>query len=484
MSNSFNVRFEKITLKNFKNVKKGTVDFVKTDNTDFTFKPSILGIYGQNGSGKTTLVQVIEIIKFLLMGQSLPSSRIDMISVDSKNSEICAEFVISDNKFQKYSVKYFVQLEKYYETIENTLTSLEQNKKIPKLAVSKEVLSASYIDLDKKIKTPMKPIIDYDYYSESESTFLPNTKFASLTNNSKVSQNNLLISKKVSHDSSKSFIFCIETLKEFRDNYRNSDKKDASLIIIEHLVRFANGNLFVFGTKNIGLINLNAALPFVFKFEDNNHMSVGNIAIKLTSVSDIPKEAYDLVSRAINSMNTVLVTIIPNLTVQLEIVGTQYAADGNEFVQVQLYSNRNGKKISMANESEGIKKLVSILQLLIVMYNNPSTTVAIDELDSGIFEYLLGELLRIISKHAKGQLIFTSHNLRALETMDKKFVYFTTTNEENRYVKMSYVAKNNNLRDFYFHEILLGGQKEELYEETNNGAIALAFCKAGDSVES
>ncbi len=62
----------------------------------------------------------------------------------------------------------------------------------------------------------------------------------------------------------------------------------------------------------------------------------------------------------------------------------------------------------------GIKKIVSILQLLIVVYNNPSITVAIDELDSGIFESLLGELLNIISEKGKGQLIFTSHNLRPL----------------------------------------------------------------------
>ena len=57
----------------------------------------------------------------------------------------------------------------------------------------------------------------------------------------------------------------------------------------------------------------------------------------------------------------------------------------------------------MRYESEGIKKIVSILQLLIVVYNNDSITVAIDELDSGIFEYLLGEILRIISEKGNGQ---------------------------------------------------------------------------------
>ncbi|UKI51156.1 MAG: ATP-binding protein [Clostridium sp.] len=71
-----------------------------------------------------------------------------------------------------------------------------------------------------------------------------------------------------------------------------------------------------------------------------------------------------------------------------------------------------------------------MLQLLIVIYNNSSVTVAIDELDSGVFEYLLGEILRIISDNGKGQLIFTSHNLRPLETLNKAFVAFTTTNPQ------------------------------------------------------
>lgn len=111
------------------------------------------------------------------------------------------------------------------------------------------------------------------------------------------------------------------------------------------------------------------------------------------------------------------------------------------------------------------------MQLLIVVYNNSSITVAIDELDSGIFEYLLGELLRIISEKGKGQLIFTSHNLRPLETLDKGFIAFTTTNPENHYIRMTNVKENHNLRDFYYRDIVLGEQSEVVYEETNNYAL-------------
>ena len=51
--------------------------------------------------------------------------------------------------------------------------------------------------------------------------------------------------------------------------------------------------------------------------------------------------------------------------------------------------------------------------------------MAIDELDAGIFEYMLGELLDIFNQSAKGQLIFTSHNLRALEMLDKDSIMFS-----------------------------------------------------------
>ncbi|MFA7560101.1 MAG: hypothetical protein WCY61_05180 [Sphaerochaeta sp.] len=142
-------------------------------------------------------------------------------------------------------------------------------------------------------------------------------------------------------------------------------------------------------------------------------------------------------------------------------------------------SEKNNRAIPLNYESEGIKKIISILQLLIVVYDQPTITVAIDNLDSGIFEYLLGELLRIISEWGKGQLIFTSHNLRPLETLDRGFIAFTTTSPQHRYVRMINVRDTNNLRDFYFRDSMIGEQDEELYEETNNAERALAFREAG-----
>ena len=135
--------------------------------------------------------------------------------------------------------------------------------------------------------------------------------------------------------------------------------------------------------------------------------------------------------------------------------------------------------IPIRMESGGIIKIISILNALIQAFGNPSICLAIDELDAGIFEYMLGELLDIFQNSAKGQLIFTSHNLRALEMLDKESIMFSTTNPENRYIHMKNVKGSNNLRSMYIRSITLGGQDEIIYEGTDSLEIARAFRKAG-----
>ena len=83
---------------------------------------------------------------------------------------------------------------------------------------------------------------------------------------------------------------------------------------------------------------------------------------------------------------------------------------------------------------------------MIQAFGNPSICLAIDELDAGIFEYMLGELLDIFNQSAKGQLIFTSHNLRALEMLDKDSIMFSTANPDRRYIRMKNKKAKNKLR--------------------------------------
>ena len=125
--------------------------------------------------------------------------------------------------------------------------------------------------------------------------------------------------------------------------------------------------------------------------------------------------------------------------------------------------------IPIRMESEGIIKIISILNALIQAFGNPSICLAIDELDAGIFEYMLGELLDIFNQSAKGQFdLYPSHNLRALEMLDKDSIMFSTANPDRRYIRMKNKKATNNLRNMYLRGILVGGQDEVIYEETDS----------------
>ena len=449
MDNSI-VRLTGIKLKNFKNVKYGELDFL---NHRKNYKSSILGLYGQNGSGKTALIEALQILKSLLCGEAVPECFGDCINVEAEHAELQFTFdVFVPSVKGKYRAYYEFKMKK--ETTEDVYNwgDKKSNEQKNSLIIYDEILSYSYEDKIKKIRKA--PLID----TRTESVFVPVSKYECLIGKNKDVMMDLLVAKRMAYKTSRSFIFSIELLR---------------------LAIYGTSELFVINTSSSGLISLNS-LPLEFAYDEDDNVVIGHLELRLDKPTVISSEEMEVVYKIINNMNIVLQQIVPGLTISLKDLGTQVMDDGKIGNRVQLMSHKNSKEIPLKNESDGIKKIISILQLLIVVYNNPSITVAIDELDSGIFEYLLGEILRIISEKGKGQLIFTSHNLRPLETIDRGFIAFTTTNPEMRYIRMSKVKDNNNLRDFYFRDIVLGEQNEELYEPTNNAEIAFAFREAGE----
>lgn len=461
------VRIESIKITNFKNVEYGSLNF---ENPRKNYRSSILGLYGQNGSGKTALIDALELLKIALSGQSVPAYFSDYINVDSEFASLKYGFKVQNlSENSVYSVFYEVSLRRDIDDAgQNTAEPADNNSY--KTTLFNEVLSCSYKCREKRTK--LTPIIDTRVGGDE--VFIPKVKYNEIVGTDKETATSLMVAKQLASVTSRSFIFSKELLNKLRQNC----KEERHRFLMESLVLFGNFELFIINTQNAGLISMNA-LPLAFNYAEAGKATVGDIVIKLDAPSLIPETALSLVHKLIDNMNVVLKQLVPGLTIGVKDLGAQLFSNGAPGRLVQLISNKNNKQIPLQYESEGIKKLISILQLLIVIYNKPSMTVAIDELDSGIFEYLLGEILRILSEKGKGQLIFTSHNLRPLETLDKGFIAFTTTNPKNRYIRMSNVKTTNNLRNFYYRDIVLGEQNEAVYEPTNNSEIALAFREAG-----
>ena len=354
-------------------------------------------------------------------------------------------------------------------------------KKKRRLEIKSEKLSYAYTDGEKRIKK-------HTFLQSTRTELIaPKKYYALLFGRKKETAERLKLISLIAKQKSQSLFFSAAFLQLLFEQLNASKTPNYELLfhidILLKLAKYGRTELFVLGASSTGKINL-GELPIRYKAsEKQEHGITGEYFLSLDEATELPEELFPETKRLIQNINGVLEQIIPSLTISVADLGTVMLmenGEGKKGRRIQLMSNKNSKEIPLRYESEGIKKIVSVLHLLIGMYNQSSITVAIDELDAGIFEYLLGEILHILSEKGKGQLIFTSHNLRPLETIDRGFIAFTTTNPENRYIRFTNIKTTNNLRDFYFRDIVLGEQNEPVYEMTNNAEIALALREAGE----
>lgn len=461
------VRIQKAVLENFKSVNYGEITFdCGRHFVPYDTKSDILGIYGQNGSGKTSLIEALSILDAAMCGAKIPDIYSECVEKGKKKAHLEFTFDLQypDGRIRKVVYSFDIaamkkdQEDKAVIYAEDAHNSIDTGTYV-KLFNEKISMSGDF-EGEKRV---LKPVIDT---SSDKELFEPISKHKYFINN-KVSIDDLKYTKRMMTEKSKSFIFCDDTLSAFYD----ADIYSEYFQVLLELNYYAQWYLFVIDTKSTGFIRLSFGLPL--------YTTLGVIMLKEDGPQIMPKEMYDDVEHEFKGINQVLGMLIPGLNIELKILSPATTKDGKEGVLVELLANRNGLLIPLRDESDGVRKIISILGLIIRVYNDRSVTVAIDELDAGVYEYLLGELLQMIEESGKGQLIFTSHNLRPLEVINKDFLYFTTTNADNRYIRLKGIGKTNNLRTTYFREIIMGEQDEELYKKSKKHKVLNAFQLAG-----
>lgn len=453
------VRLATLRLSNIKNVADGQIIMPHVHRKElFCNKAEILGIYGQNGSGKTAIVDTLYYLQQIMIGQTIPDEISEYIDVNSEQAKVFADFHIYE-KSLIYEVSYILIIKRQGKSIE----------------IVRETLSCAVNDGDRRRNKTT--FMDYNRENR-EVVFAPKKKLEEVIEKNKEIKTDLIVARKLAEKSNCSYIFGESSREIFCKEYDNSFKHCS--IVIRALFQFALKDLFVIRNTHSGFISANFILPMAFKIEQDQVGMKGDFVIPLTEPVVLNEKRKELLYTIVNQMNVVLYTIIPGMKIYVTDYGKQMMDDGKEGYKVELMSVRDGiLPIPIRMESEGIIKIISILNALIQAFGNSSICLAIDELDAGIFEYMLGELLDIFNRSAKGQLIFTSHNLRALEMLETESIMFSTTNPNHRYIRMKNVKTSNNFRDMYLRGITLGGQEEVIYEETDSLKIARAFRKAG-----
>jgi len=445
------IRIKKIELNNFKNINHGEISLSVTRKHQEEIL-RILGIYGPNGSGKTSFIEALAILKILMSGEEIPLEYIDCIAEGEKYAKLKFVFEIKYPDNIVFEATYSFCMGRQPLTIEE----IEDNDE-------------NYWDCYSEEK----------WKSYRQTGFKPNIHSEKFVLTKKENKNIDSQIPLILHPSINSLINLPGNLSAMFSQLLLELQKDDFKKVLLELQNYAKYNFYVVSRKSLGLFRSNNALLI--------HLKEGKrITFNDYLNTPMPIKDKDEIKEKIESINPVLKTLIPGLTIKF--TELPYDPDSTNIATGPLYIGqitrepsisakievcREGKPpMPLRYESDNIKKIISVLSLIIEVFNQPSATVAIDDFDAGMFEYMLGELLKALAESGRGQFIFTAHNLRPLETLgkiNKNFLCFTTTDPKNR-TRLPNITGTSNLRDVYLSKI-----KKKNYEGSNKEKLEGEF---------
>ncbi len=385
------VRLASLKIFNIKNVQSGQIVMPNACRKQLSYKNAeVLGIYGQNGSGKTAVIDTLYYLQKIMVGSTLEEEVTDYIDAGKDQAEIAADFhIFAESTI--YEVSYKITLgkgEKCAEIIRETLSC----------AVNKG-----------ENRSNKTVFMDYQR-SDREAVFAPRKRFDEVVEANPENRTDLIVARKMAEKSNCSYIFGEYSREIFCRNYQNNFKHYSE--VIQALFKFALMDLFVIRNTHSGVISANFLLPMAFKIQQNEIGMKGDFAVPLTEPVILNEERKTLLDTIVEQINMVLFTIIPGMRIAVHNYGKQLMDSGETGYRVELVSIReNMPPIPIRMESEGIIKLISILNALIQAFGNPSICLAVDELDAGIFEYMLGELLDILYPKVQKGSSFLLHTI-------------------------------------------------------------------------
>ena len=423
--------FTYVKAKNFKSLKDIEFNLNKTKTKTNQF----ISIYGENGSGKTNIVEI-----FKLLQQSTMSRAID----------------IAMNKMPKQFWKIQEEMSDQLPTEIKQIFQLSFNLKEYRMLDEEEATEIEYgFKINNKdgfyyIKFNDEIIEEKLYYmAEKQRAYL----FQINKENNKIVKNlnkNIFINEKYNEE-------LIDGIDKYWGKYTFLSL--LSFEIIEKNKDYIDNNI----SKNI--IEVIDRIWLMTVHVDKGALKImpdGFVKVrKLNNIQKgiVKKDKLPEIKKYENVLNIFFTQAYADIKeVKYEI------NEKEDRIHYELYFNKmiggQIKSIPSRLESDGTRRILN--QFDTIIGSLLGETVIIDEIDNGIHDVLMKNIIMSIKDEITGQLIITTHNTLLLEILPKENIYILSSDRNGNKTINSIkeygikIQKNNNARDLYFKGVFGG----------------------------
>ena len=431
--------FTYIELSNFKSFGNIRFDFRKNKKQYKKF----IAIYGENGSGKSNFVSAIELLSHTVTSfvniKHIKQLRM-MLEKDEANKELLSEDWFKNIGF----------------------LDISQNLKNCRMIDNNDISTVTYGFLIDEVEGYYTFSFDDKTIVREELYYLNNKQRGKLfTIENKDSNIISYISQYLFKDNkyendimelSEMYWGKHSFLALILGEIKEKNKKYIATNISENLIKVIDGFMQIFISCKSSRYQTSITGGSNFKFRDFE-----NVDIKLQNEKQ--KKELELIEKILKDFYTQAYTDI------IDIYYEQVPTPGNnQIARYKLYGKKiiagKTRVIPFSLESAGTQNVLSVLRAILEAINGQ--TVVYDEIDNGIHDLLMKNILISLKDEITGQLIITTHNTLLLEELDSKSAYVIYTDFDGNKDARCFddydirIQSTNNARKLYLNGIFGG----------------------------
>lgn len=411
-----------IKLKNYKSLVDLDIDFMKTK----TKAKKIILVYGENGIGKSNFAN-----SFYTLNETMRTMSV---------VEMLKKVLKDINDENKYSSLIKETLSKNFKDIKMIINDCKtfnsKDNMVMEFGFICNKKNGSY-----RIEMNNEEIVSekLEYVINKNQTY-----FFDINKNAFKINNNIFIDKNYNHE-----------FLELIDKYWG---KHSFLSILSYEIEDKkNGYINQKISKNLYDV-LTYLKRINTKIITGNNNEFGIVGITHNLISDLDKGKIPVKYKDILDNNEYLLNeIFTSLYSDIKKVYYKRITEDN-YINYELFIKKMiyGKimDINFNVESTGTQNILNLIPYLISACEGK--TVIIDELDTGIHDLLVKNLIECVSKYVKGQLIITTHNTMLIDSLIPKeniYVFNANSKAEKELIAITdfngRIHKNNNPRKKY-----------------------------------